>query len=104
MPAITEKVGAQSLIELTCNPALTGFTLPKMLWVREHEPEVWQQTRSVLLPKDYVRLRLSGDKATDVADASAHSAAGRLGAKMVRRDAGRDRDRRKTSAGSLRIA
>jgi xylulokinase len=68
--AITEKVGAQSLIELTCNPALTGFTLPKMLWVREHEPEVWEQTRSVLLPKDYVRLRLSGDKATDVADAS----------------------------------
>ena len=68
--AITEKVGAQSLIELTCNPALTGFTLPKMLWVREHEPEVWQQTRTVLLPKDYVRLRLSGDKATDVADAS----------------------------------
>jgi xylulokinase len=68
--AITEKVGAQSLIELTCNPALTGFTLPKMLWVREHEPEVWKQVRSVLLPKDYVRLRLSGDKATDVADAS----------------------------------
>jgi xylulokinase len=68
--AITEKVGAQKLIELTCNPALTGFTLPKMLWVREHEPEIWQQTRSVLLPKDYVRLRLSGDKATDVADAS----------------------------------
>jgi xylulokinase len=68
--AITESVGTQRLIELTCNPALTGFTLPKMLWVREHEPEVWQQTRAVLLPKDYVRLRLSGDKATDVADAS----------------------------------
>lgn len=68
--AITETVGAQRLIELTCNPALTGFTLPKMLWVREHEPEIWQQTRTVLLPKDYVRLRLSGDKATDVADAS----------------------------------
>lgn len=68
--AITETVGAQRLIELTCNPALTGFTLPKMLWVREHEPEVWRQTRAVLLPKDYVRLRLSGDKATDVADAS----------------------------------
>lgn len=67
---ITESVGAQRLIELTCNPAVTGFTLPKMLWVREHEPEVWQQTRAVLLPKDYVRLRLSGDKATDVADAS----------------------------------
>lgn len=68
--ALTETVGAQRLIELTCNPAVTGFTLPKMLWVREHEPEIWQQTRTVLLPKDYVRLRLSGDKATDVADAS----------------------------------
>src|SRR5436305_2546132 len=49
---------------------MTGFTLPKMLWVREHEPELWRQARSVLLPKDYVRLRLTGDKATDVADAS----------------------------------
>ena len=67
---ITDTVGPQRLIELTCNPALTGFTLPKMLWVREHEPDIWQQTRTVLLPKDYVRLRLSGDKATDVADAS----------------------------------
>jgi len=68
--AITETVGVERLIEFTCNPALTGFTLPKILWVREHEPEVWQQTRAVLLPKDYVRLQLSGDKATDVADAS----------------------------------
>ncbi len=68
--SLTETVGAERLIELTCNPAVTGFTLPKMLWVREHEPEIWQQTRAVLLPKDYVRLRLSGDKATDVADAS----------------------------------
>src|ERR687884_1026754 len=67
---LTEKVGASRLIELTCNPALTNFTLTKMLWVREHEPEVWKQTRSVLLPKDYVRLRLTGDRATDVADAS----------------------------------
>src|SRR5256884_2850785 len=68
--AINEKIGATRLIELTCNPALTGFTLPKMLWVRELEPELWRQVRSVLLPKDYVRLRLTGDKATDVADAS----------------------------------
>src|SRR6266571_3705161 len=68
--AITAKIGATRLIELTCNPALTGFTLPKMLWVRELEPELWRQARSVLLPKDYVRLRLTGDKATDVADAS----------------------------------
>jgi xylulokinase len=63
-------IGADRLIELTCNPALTGFTLPKMLWVREWEPELWRQLRTVLLPKDYVRLRLSGDRATDVADAS----------------------------------
>ncbi len=68
--ALTEKVGAGRLIELTCNPALTGFTLPKLLWVREHEPEVWGRVRAVLLPKDYVRLRLTGDKATDAADAS----------------------------------
>jgi xylulokinase len=68
--AITEKVGAATLIELTCNPALTGFTLPKLLWVREVEPELWRRVRTVLLPKDYVRFRLTGDSATDVADAS----------------------------------
>ncbi len=68
--AITERVGAQRLIELTANPALTGFTLPKILWVREHEPEIWSRTRSVLLPKDYVRFRMTGAFATDVADAS----------------------------------
>jgi xylulokinase len=67
---ITEKVGADRLIELTCNPALTGFTLPKLLWVRELEPEIWRRVRCVLLPKDFVRLQLTGDKATDVADAS----------------------------------
>src|SRR5919202_580219 len=68
--ALNLQVGAARLIELTCNPALTGFTLPKMLWVREHEPEVWERARAVLLPKDYVRLRLTGERATDVADAS----------------------------------
>jgi xylulokinase len=67
---LTQQIGAEQLIKLTCNPALTGFTLPKMLWVRDNEPETWQQVRSVLLPKDYVRFRLTGDKATDVADAS----------------------------------
>jgi len=67
---LTEKVGADELIKLTCNPALTGFTLPKMLWVRDNEPETWRQVRSVLLPKDYVRFKLTGDKATDVSDAS----------------------------------
>ena len=68
--ALTETVGAERLIQLVSNPALEGFTLPKMLWVREREPEVWSRVRSVLLPKDYVRLRLTGEKATDVADAS----------------------------------
>src|SRR6267378_1225315 len=67
---ITEQVGAARLIELTSNPALTAFTLPKLLWVRDQEPEVWARVRSVLLPKDYVRLRLTGERATDVADAS----------------------------------
>jgi xylulokinase len=68
--SLTETIGAERLIQLTCNPALTGFTLPKLLWVREHEPEIWRQLAAVLLPKDYVRLKLSGDRATDVADAS----------------------------------
>ena len=67
---LTEQIGASRLIELTCNPALTGFTLPKILWVKDHEPEHWRRLRSLLLPKDYVRLRLTGDKAIDVADAS----------------------------------
>jgi len=68
--AITNTVGAARLIELTLNPALTGFTLPKLLWVRRHEPALWSRVASVLLPKDYVRFRLTGERATDVADAS----------------------------------
>lgn len=67
---ITEKVGPARLIELTSNPALTGFTGPKLLWVRDEEPANWKRVRKVLLPKDFVRLRLTGDHATDVADAS----------------------------------
>jgi xylulokinase len=68
--AITEKIGAARLIELTSNPAITGFTLPKLRWVLEREPELWQRVRSILLPKDYVGFRLTGERATDVADAS----------------------------------
>ena len=68
--ALTEQIGAARLIELALNPALANFTLPKMLWVREHEPRTWERVRTVLLPKDYVRLRLTGERATDVADAS----------------------------------
>lgn len=67
---LTKQIGAAKLIELTSNPALTGFTLPKMLWVRDNEPDLWSRVRSVLLPKDYVRFKLTGEKATDVADAS----------------------------------
>ena len=68
--SITERVGAARLIELTLNPALTNFTLTKVLWVREHEPELWARVRTILLPKDYARFRLTGERATDVADAS----------------------------------
>ncbi len=63
-------LGLQRLIQLTCNPALPNFTLTKLLWVRENEPENWQRVRHVLLPKDYVRFRLTGERATDMADAS----------------------------------
>jgi xylulokinase len=67
---LTEQVGAERLIQLTCNPALANFTLTKLLWVRENEPENWKKVRSLMLPKDYVRLQLTGERATDMADAS----------------------------------
>jgi xylulokinase len=67
---ITERVGGNHLIAITGNPALTGFQAPKILWLREEEPEAYRRVRSVLLPKDYVRLMLSGDRATDASDAS----------------------------------
>jgi xylulokinase len=67
---LTFEIGASRLIELTSNPALTNFTLTKCLWVRENEPELWKKVRSVMLPKDYVRLQLTGERATDMADAS----------------------------------
>ncbi len=67
---LTAQIGAENLIQLTCNPALTNFTLTKCLWVRENEPENWSRVRSLMLPKDYVRFRLTGERATDVADAS----------------------------------
>src|ERR1700732_1500586 len=67
---LNERIGAERLIQLTCNPALPNFTLTKLLWVRENEPENWKRVRYVMLPKDYVRFRLTGDRAIDVADAS----------------------------------
>ncbi len=67
---ITELIGASRLIELTCNPALTNFTLTKLLWVRDNEPSLWKCFHRLLLPKDYVRFRLTGEHAIDVAEAS----------------------------------
>jgi len=67
---LNSKLGEARIIELTSNPALTNFTLTKLLWVRDNEPEIWKRFRRVLLPKDYVRLRLTGEHAIDVADAS----------------------------------
>jgi len=67
---LTQTIGADELIRLTCNPALPNFTLTKFLWVRENEPKNWTRVRSVMLPKDYVRFRLTSDRATDMADAS----------------------------------
>ena len=66
--AIRAAVGPERLIEITGNDALTGFTAPKLVWVRDHEPEVWGRVAHVLLPKDYVRLRLTGEYAMDKAD------------------------------------
>jgi xylulokinase len=67
---IESRVGLERLIELTGNRALTGFTAPKLLWLRRHEPDVYARIRHVLLPKDYVRFRLTGERAIDAADAS----------------------------------
>jgi len=62
--------GRDALIRLTCNPPLTNFTLTKFLWVRENEPQAWARVAHVMLPKDYVRFRLTGERAIDMADAS----------------------------------
>jgi xylulokinase len=67
---IEQTVGSERLKELTCNPALTGFQLPKLLWLRNNEPQNFAQVRQVLLPKDYIRFKLTGAYATEVSDAS----------------------------------
>jgi xylulokinase len=67
---IETTIGREELMRITCNPALTGFQLPKILWLRNHEPENYKKLKSVLLPKDYIRMMLTGDKATEVSDAS----------------------------------
>jgi xylulokinase len=67
---LSEIFGREALIRLTCNPPLTNFTLTKLLWVRENEPQNWKRAAHIMLPKDYVRFQLTGERAIDMADAS----------------------------------
>jgi xylulokinase len=67
---ITSIIGAERLIEITANPALTGFTASKIMWVKNNEPKNFEKAKKILLPKDYVRYRLTGEFATEVSDAS----------------------------------
>jgi xylulokinase len=67
---ITSAIGEARLLDITCNQAITGFTAPKILWLQKHEPKKFDRVRKVLLPKDYVRFRMSGEYATDMSDAS----------------------------------
>ncbi len=68
--AINRAVGTANVLSYIANPVLTGFTLPKLLWVRDNEPDLYERVSKMLLPKDYVRFRLTGDFATEVSDAS----------------------------------
>lgn len=67
---ITEKVGASNLIQYVSNPALTGFSAPKLLWIRDNEPEIFARAQTMLLPKDYIRYRLTGVLAMEISDAA----------------------------------
>ena len=67
---ITQIIGAERLIQITANPALTGFTAGKIRWVQKHQPDLYSRCRHILLPKDYLRYKLTGDYATEVSDAS----------------------------------
>ena len=67
---ITETVGEQNLVQWVSNPALEGFTAPKLIWVRDNEPEVYDRIHRVMLPKDYIRFRLTGEYGMDVSDAA----------------------------------
>ena len=67
---INGRLGAETVLRCTANPVLTGFTLPKLLWIRDHEPQSYAAIKHILLPKDYARFKLTGEFATDVSDAS----------------------------------
>src|ERR1700683_3165029 len=68
--AVHAKLGRENVLRYIATPVLTGFTLPKLLWVRDHEPRNFERVRKMLLPKDYVRYQLTGEFATEVSDAS----------------------------------
>jgi xylulokinase len=70
---VNQAIGREKVLACTANPVLTGFTLPKLLWVRDHEPAQFARTRRILLPKDYARFCLTGEYATEVSDASGMS-------------------------------
>lgn len=70
---ITETVGRERLVGITCNPVLTGFTAPKIVWLMQNEPHHYERVRKITLPKDFIRLRLTGECATEVSDASGTS-------------------------------
>ncbi len=86
------RLGRENLIRITGNDALTGFTAPKILWVQQNEPQIWERTRHILLPKDCVRYRLTGECAMDAP------------AKLVGRNAGRAGHPRCISAAAVRGA
>ena len=67
---MNEKLGREKLIKITANPALTGWTAAKILWVKNNEPDIYEKCRHILLPKDYLRFILTGEYATEVSDAS----------------------------------
>jgi len=67
---MTDAIGEENIIKITANPALTGFTASKILWIRKHQPQLYDKAYKILLPKDYIRYKLTGEFATDVSDAS----------------------------------
>ena len=89
MDAVNAKLGRENILRYIANPVLTGFTLPKLLWVRDNEPQNFERVRKMLLPKDYVRFSLTGEFATEVSDASGTARVRRGEPPLVVRDDGR---------------
>ena len=99
---IRAAVGPERLVAITGNDALTGFTAPKLAWVRDHEPDVWARVAHVLLPKDYVRYRLTGEYALDKADGAGTHPVRPRGPRLVAGDARRARHRPGVDAADVR--